>query len=146
AVPYDPPQDVASMLVPVHVEALQSRIPIRLIHREAHAGFYSSAWGLLPFAISRQPVEEITIRQVNYLSERLPEIRLEGAAEGETILPVPAPGGGVDIVVPAPSHLRIPYEDALPVRVQFSCVVPGGAAGNCPIHVSRERTGVQAEV
>src|SRR5204863_1409546 len=102
----------------------------------AHAGLYSSTWGLLPFAISRQPVEEITVQQVSYLNERLPEITLEAAPDGPPLLAVPAPGGGVDIVVPVPSRVRIPYDNSLPVRVQFSCIDAGGnAAKDCPIRV-----------
>ena len=146
AVPYEFPQDIGAMLIPVRRQAQQVHVPIRLLNRDAHAGLYSSAWGLLPFAISRQPVEEITVQQVSYLNDRLPEITLEGAANGQLLLPVPAPGGGVDIVVPVPNRVRIPYNDALPVRVQFSCIDAGGkAATDCPVRVLIDRDGTQTE-
>src|SRR5439155_15653172 len=117
AVPYSLPQDVDSMLVPVRRWSWQSFLPLRLMNREAHAGFYSSSWGLLPFAISRAPVEEITVRQVSYLTEKLPEVTLESHGKDDVILPAPAPGGGVDIVVPVPSRVSIPYDIPLPMRV-----------------------------
>src|SRR5262249_11443117 len=81
------------------------------------------------------------------LSEKLPEIALENAPDGQIIVPVPIASGGVDIVVPAPSRIRIPYENHLPVRVQFSCVAPDGKSfAECPIRVMRERDGVQSEI
>jgi hypothetical protein len=131
AVPYSIAQDVQSMLVPVRHDQYQGRIPIRLMNRSAHAGFYSSSWGLLPYTFSRAPVEEITVQQVSYISEKLPEIQLESPNKLATILPVPN-GTGVDTVVPVPSRISIPYDGA-PVRIQFSCI--GAGPDECPIRV-----------
>jgi 4-amino-4-deoxy-L-arabinose transferase-like glycosyltransferase len=144
AVAYAVPQDVDSMLVPVRRESWSSSLPIRLMNRSRHAGFYSSAWGLLPFSLSRAPVEEITIEQVSFLSERLPEIGLE-ADKGEAIIPIPAPDGGVDIAIPVPSRITIPYDVALPVRVQFSCVAEQ-PLGKCPVHIAYVHDGVDSEL
>ena len=118
----------------VRHDQYQGRIPIRLMNRSAHAGFYSSSWGLLPYTFSRAPVEEITVQQVSYVSEKLPEIRLESPNKLATILPVPN-GGGVDTVVPVPSRISIPY-DGVPVRIQFSCI--GAGTDECPIRVSED--------
>ena len=122
AVPYTVPQDVESILVPVQRESWQSPIPIRLMNRQAHAGFYSSAWGLLPFSVSRTPVEDVAIYQVSYLAEKLPEINLQNPDRDAVIVPSPAPGRGVDISVPASSRLTIPYDAVAPTRVRFSCI------------------------
>jgi hypothetical protein len=135
SVPYALPQDIASITIPVRRQAWQSRIPIRLINRDAHAAFYSTGWGLMPFSFARNPVEEITISQVSYLAERLPEIALENAPDSRVIVPSPAPGGGVDISIPGPSRVRIPYDGGPRTRVQFSCVV-GQRMADCPIRIS----------
>src|SRR5207253_5994518 len=111
------PEDAQSMLVPVEGRSWQSFIPIRLMNRAAHAGFYSSGWGLLPFSFSRAPMEEIATYQVSYLVERLPEISLTDAPKDKTEIPRPAPAGGVDLVVPGPGKLNIPYSGPLPARV-----------------------------
>ena len=134
AVPTDLPPDVSSMLIPVSNKIWLSSIPIRTMNRASHAGFYSSGWGLLPFALSNAPVEEVTVRQVSYLVEKLPEIGQVDA------MPVPASGGGVDLVVSGPGRLIIPYDGPFPARVQFSC----GAA--CPLSVSWEHDGARSEL
>jgi hypothetical protein len=143
AVPYNIAQDVQSMLVPAPHRTWQSSIPIRLMNRELHAGFYSSGWGLLPFSISRAPVEEITVQQVSYLVEKLPEIILENTAKQEIMIPRPASGGGVELVVPAPGRIRIPYDGPSPVRVEFSCRNDQNTR-QCPMHVYYDRNGFQA--
>jgi hypothetical protein len=118
-----------------------------LLNREAHAGYYSSAWGLLPFSFSKVPIEEIHVEQVSYLVEKLPEIVLERAPEGQVIVPIPIPDGGVDVVVPVPSRIRIPYDNPSSMRVQFSCVLAGGAPlAQCPIRVLQGSAGNISEV
>jgi hypothetical protein len=82
-------------------------------------GFYSSSWGLLPYSFSRAPVEQITVRQVSYLSEKLPEIHLESGEKLSAIIPVPIDTGGVDTVVPVPARVSIPYDGPSPVQVRF---------------------------
>jgi len=145
AIAYAVPQDVGSILVPVRHQTWESSIPVRLMNRNAHAGYYSSAWGLLPFSISRAPVEEITIQQVSYLAEKLPEITLENAGKNDVIIPAPAPGGGVDISVPVPSRAAIPYDSPLRTRVQFSCIARP-EFGKCPIRVFYHSDGVDSEI
>ena len=120
------------MLVPVSRTSWTSHIPIRLMNQEAHAGFYSSNWGLLPYSFSRAPVETIDLKQVSYLVEKLPESRFENP-DGGVISPVPAPGGGVDVVIPANSKLTIPFAGPFPARVQFECV--SQSPDTCPLRV-----------
>jgi hypothetical protein len=145
AIAYAVPQDVASILVPVRHQSWESSIPIRLMNRNAHAGYYSSSWGLLPFAISRGSVEEITVQQVSYLAEKLPEITLEGAGKNDLMIPAPATGGGVDISVPVPSRASIPYDSPLRTRVQFSCIA-GPEFDKCPIQVFYRSDGTDSEL
>jgi 4-amino-4-deoxy-L-arabinose transferase-like glycosyltransferase len=144
AVPYSIGQDVQSMLVPLWQKSWQTAFPIRLMNRSAHAGFYSSSWGLLPYSFSRAPVEEVTVRQVSYLSEKLPEIQLESAEKLATILPVPVNTGGVDSVVPVPGRITLPYDGPSPVRVRFSCVAAD--TGECPIRIWDDRDSVKSPV
>jgi len=115
------------------------------MNRNAHAGYYSSNWGLLPFSISRGAVEEITVQQVSYLAEKLPEISLEGGGKEDRIVPAPAPGGGVDISVPVPSRAAIPYDSPLRTRVQFSCIA-GPEFGKCPVRVFYRSDGADSEI
>jgi len=147
AVPYTPPQDVQSMLVPVEQRTWQSSMPIQLMNRESHAGFYSSGWGLLPFTFSRSPVEGVTIQQVSYLVERLPEITFEHA--DEQAIPIPRPGtdGIVELLVPVPSTLSIPYDGPWPAEVRFSCQWSNGeSTPRCPIRVYYDRGGDRSEL
>lgn len=43
---------------------IPSRVPLRLMSAEAKAGFYSHGWGLLPFALSRLPLERFDVYRV----------------------------------------------------------------------------------
>jgi len=41
-----------------------SSFPIRTMNLESHAGFYSTAWGFLPYSVSSSPLEKIEIYEV----------------------------------------------------------------------------------
>lgn len=147
AVPYTLPQDVGTMLVPVQQRTWPSGIPIQLMNRAAHAGFYSSAWGLLPFSFSRSPVEGVTIQQVNYLVEKLPEIIFEHNDPQATPIPRPGANGGVELLVPVPSTLSIPYGGPWPAQVSFSCRWSNGeSTPQCPISAYYDRAGDRSEL
>lgn len=143
AVPSDLPLEIQTMLVPVGSRAWSSWLPVRVMNRLSHAGFYSSGWGLTPFAISRWPVEEITIEQVSYLVEKLPEITLE-SAPGLAAIPRPAAGGGVELVIPVPAKLHIPYAGPA-ARVQFACSIESTHAA-CPLQMRFEHDGHSTEL
>lgn len=49
---------------PIATVAFQGRLPLRLMNAEARAGFYSHGWGLLPFALSRAPLETFDVYRV----------------------------------------------------------------------------------
>jgi hypothetical protein len=46
------------------VSEAESAIPLRLLSFPAKAGFYSHAWGLLPYGVSRAPLERFEVRRV----------------------------------------------------------------------------------
>ena len=58
---------------------------------------------------------------------------MERESDRPPITPVPAPGGGVDLVISANSKLTIPYTGPFPARVQFECVSQN--ADTCPLQV-----------
>jgi hypothetical protein len=135
AIPYKLPQDIASMSFPVFHTSAESAFPIRLMSRKAHAGFFSSGWGLLPFSFSKAPLESLEILQVSMLVEQLPEIRMGGGSDAGRVLPLRGPEGQVDVRLPLPFELFIPHSGP-PARVAFewrqfdSLPAPGsGVAG-----------------
>jgi hypothetical protein len=44
--------------------AAPDTFPVRIMSLDARAGFYSHAWGLLPFGIGTAPLERLTVREV----------------------------------------------------------------------------------
>src|SRR6059058_4361655 len=53
---------------------------------------------------------------------------------------------GVELVVPVPSRLRIPYDGPWPVRVRFSCVWTRDTnTPECPMRVYYDREGLRVE-
>jgi 4-amino-4-deoxy-L-arabinose transferase-like glycosyltransferase len=77
ALPYPIPADLQSMTMPLHTFSYDVGTPLRILDREAHAGFYSTGWGLIPFSFSRRALEDLEIRQVNFMVERLPWAKIE---------------------------------------------------------------------
>ena len=49
-----------ALAVPLEVQELTARTPLRLVDRYAHSGFSSVAFGVLPFSFSRRPLDRIT--------------------------------------------------------------------------------------
>ena len=83
ALPYVVPADLRSMTMPQQTLTYELGTPLRTIDwptPETPAGFYSTGWGLIPFSFSRRTLEEVEIRQVNFLVERLPWSRVESSA------------------------------------------------------------------
>jgi hypothetical protein len=81
ALPYDVPASLWTMATPVQALSYDVATPIRLLDWRVPAGFYSSAWGLVPFSLSRQSLDIIEVRQVNYLVDRLPWARMNSELE-----------------------------------------------------------------
>ena len=77
ALPHNLPADLRTMMMPVQSLSYKPDTPIRLLDRHTPAGFYSSGWGLIPFSFSQSALEEIEVRQVNFMVERLPWASIE---------------------------------------------------------------------
>jgi hypothetical protein len=77
ALAYELPADLRSMIVPVQTLAYDVSTPLRTMDWQTPAGFYSSAWGLIPFSFSRKSLESVEVSQVSFLIERLPWARKE---------------------------------------------------------------------
>ena len=56
--------DLQARLKIIDTTIFHSNFPIRVMNREAHAGFYSDGWGLLPYSFSTVPLETFKIYQV----------------------------------------------------------------------------------
>ena len=49
-----------SLAIPMYSREVYSPFPLRLLDLTAHSGFYTTAFGLLPFSFSRGPLDRIT--------------------------------------------------------------------------------------
>ncbi len=80
ALPYQPSAALMSMTMPAQALSYEPATPLRLLDLRSPAGFYSTGWGLLPFSLSRKALEEVEIRQVNFMVEGLPRATVETSA------------------------------------------------------------------
>jgi hypothetical protein len=78
ALPYPVPAGLQSMTMPVQTLSYGMTTPLRTLDEKTHAGFYSTGWGLIPFSFSRRTVEDLEVRQVNFVVEKLPQARFDG--------------------------------------------------------------------
>lgn len=60
-----PAQALQGRLEPFAQREIRPALPLRLFNRHSEAGFYAHYWGMLPFAVSAEPVETFTILKVN---------------------------------------------------------------------------------
>ena len=89
-----------AVAVPLEVEELSVRSPLRLVDRHAHSGFSSVTFGLLPFSFSRRPVDRITYARTS------PFLNLEAPW-------TPTQFDGRLVYLPAPGEtIRLPLEPA----------------------------------
>ena len=89
-----------AVAVPLEVEELSVRSPLRLVDRHAHSGFSSVTFGLLPFSFSRRPVDRITYARTS------PFLNLEAPWN-------PTQFDGRLVYLPAPGEaIRLPLEPA----------------------------------
>ena len=123
ALPYDIPAALDSMTMPIQAFSYDLNTPLRLLDWRTPAAFYSTGWGLLPFSFSYRALEEVEVRQVNYLVEQLPRARIEAAE----ITP-PWPGylelqGKNHLAVLARPNTRItyPWLPRAPLLLELKC-------------------------
>jgi hypothetical protein len=61
---WTPSLAVQNRMVKITEQHYNSWFPLRLFNRKSHAGFYSSGWGMLPFAFSNEPDEVFTLYKI----------------------------------------------------------------------------------
>ncbi|MBZ5498514.1 MAG: hypothetical protein LAP85_19125 [Acidobacteriia bacterium] len=133
AMPYDAPADLVSMTIPYASLSFDLRTPFRTMDWRTPAGFYSTAWGLIPFSLSAQSLETLEIRQVSFMVERLPWARLESASG---VMPWPGLvpiGGGTTAVLAKPgTRITYPWElrHSMLLNLQIGVLHDGASAGD----------------
>ncbi|MCZ6689694.1 MAG: glycosyltransferase family 39 protein [Planctomycetota bacterium] len=70
------PQELLPRLTLVDEIPIPDPFPLRINHSQARAGFYNHAWGLLPFAISTEPLETLRVYEVNWFLSNLDRARI----------------------------------------------------------------------
>ncbi len=128
ALSYPVPRCLEEMTMPAQTFSYDLDTPLRLLDRWTPAGFYSDGFyqlgpGLVPFSISYRALEEVDVRQVNYLVENLPR------AEIETTGSVPPWPGYLEIdgknylaiLAKAASRIRYPWTARDPLNLDLRC-------------------------
>jgi 4-amino-4-deoxy-L-arabinose transferase-like glycosyltransferase len=108
AMPYDAPADLSTLTLPYGRLSFDLKTPFRVMDRRVPAGFYSTGWGLIPFSLSNASLENLEIRQVSFLIERLP---WAAVATTSGVMPWPgfAPVRGNVLALLAKPGTRIRY-------------------------------------
>ena len=105
--------DVATMLIPISRTPLNSAFPLRTFSRESQAGFHDSRIGLMPFQISRVPLDHVDISEMSPLVLGLPQRGISGED-----VPAWSPKGPIlkqsqerrEFKVKIPAHTKLEYE------------------------------------
>ncbi len=125
ALPYDVPWDLRSMTMPLQTLTYEPATPLRTLDWQTPAGFYSTGWGLIPFSFSQRILEEVELRQVNFLVERLPWSRVEGTASVR-----PWPGylliqekGPLAVLAKPGTKIIYPWAEQDPLMLEMLCGV-----------------------
>ncbi len=129
ALPHDLPADLRSMTMPVQTLTYEVNTPLRTFDWATPAGFYSTGWGLIPFSLSRQNLESVEVRQVNYLVERLPWARVQASP------PIPPWPGYLAVDSRSPlallmkpeTRILYPWDAKEPYVLDVQCGVDPGA-------------------
>ena len=95
-----------AVAVPLEVRELLVRTPLRLVDPNAHSGFSSVTFGLLPFSFSRRPLDRITYARTSpFLNLEAPWTPTQ--FDGRLVY-LPAPGAAVRLPLePAWQSLRL---------------------------------------
>jgi hypothetical protein len=87
ALRYEIPHSLESMTMPAQQTfSYELSTPLRVLDRWTPAafyagGFYTAGPAMIPFSISYRALEEVEVRQVNFLVESLPRARIEAGAQ-----------------------------------------------------------------
>jgi 4-amino-4-deoxy-L-arabinose transferase-like glycosyltransferase len=80
ALPSEIPADLRSISIPVQSILYKPDTRLRVLDWCTPAAFWSTGWGLIPFSLSGQPLENVEILQTSFMAERLPWARIETAS------------------------------------------------------------------
>ncbi len=121
ALSYVVPRSLDSMTMPAQTFSYELGTPLRLLDRWTPACFYSDGFylmgrGLVPFSISYRALEEVEVRQVNFLVEDLPRAMVETAGS------VPPWPGYLEIE--GKSHLAVLAKPGTRVRYSWRAREP----------------------
>jgi hypothetical protein len=86
ALPYEVDKGLLALAIPVQRITYNVGTPLRLLDWRSPAGFYSTYWGKVPFSLSWSPLEELDVRQVNYLAERFAAATIESESGDQPVL------------------------------------------------------------
>ena len=104
-----------ALAVPLETRELDSRTPLRLMDRFAHSGYFSTAFGLLPFSFSEQPLDRITYARTSpFWDLNAPWIPTQFS--GRLVY---LPNAGAEI------HLPLTQEDGNSSRLHFALFARG---------------------
>ena len=111
---YSLSKDLEPLLITILRSDLTDRYPVRLFSHDARAGFHDSHFGLVPFVISREPLDHVTLAEVSPFVVNLPE----EVPKDFSSVPVWFPGGvllkqtepDMTFRVPMPGNTNIQYE------------------------------------
>lgn len=127
ALPYRMPAALSSMTLPHQTLFYRPDSMLRLMDREAPAGFYSTGWGLIPFSVSDRNLEAVEVRQVDFLADRLPWAKLENVGSTRPWTGLIDTGGGNHTALLVPSGIRVFYPWTVNTAANFEVVC--GPAG-----------------
>ncbi len=118
--------DLEPLLLPIAKFELSDRFPVRTSSLEAGAGFHDSHWGLVPYAISRAPFDQVEIAEVSPFVTTLPE----KVPEDFSSTPLWFPGG----VLLKQVKPEMTFPVRVPLSAKFDCDVEG--AGSADVSAS----------
>jgi len=67
-------KDLEVELIPIHSDELHELLPVRTLSVAGRAGFHDSRIGLLPYTISKVPLDRVSLVEVSPLLKALPQI------------------------------------------------------------------------
>jgi hypothetical protein len=128
ALPYDIPAPLRTMGTTVQSLAYEVNTPLRTLDWQTPAGFYSTAWGMIPFSVSRSSLEIVEIVQVNFLVETLPRAQVESTASA-----TPWPGyvkiqgdSQLALLVKPDTRITYPWPHSGGITLDLRCGVQPG--------------------
>jgi hypothetical protein len=114
--------DLEPLLLPIAKFELSGRFPVRTSSLEAGAGFHDSHWGLVPYAISRAPFDQVDIAEVSPFVTTLPE----KVSEDFSSTPLWFSGG----VLLKQVQPEMTFPVKVPLSAKFDCDIEGAGSAS----------------